>query len=191
MAMNTVAGTVLRNLRVIRRAGRVQDSDIKDWVDELVRRLGPIEPERLQLAFDKTRDEHIGGRRFGEVLVDDVAFAYKRAPSPGGLAEEQVPAVVDCPMGCDRGEVIMLDRENYDVLVPCSCSAGEHKRQRLRMFQVRSGPNDGRPVPNADERRNMGWRLKPAPPRLSEADLERAKEIGLAGACREMMARRR
>ena len=190
MSMNTVAGTVLRNLKAVRRAGRVQDADIKDFVDELVRRLGPVEPERLQLAFDKARDEHVGGRRFGDIVVDDIAFAYRRVPSPRGIEEGPVPEDDDCPFGCDRGESVMLDRDRYEILVPCSCLAGEHKRQRMHLFQVRSGPEQGRPLPNVDERRKMGWTLKASAPRLTEEDLRRAEVVGVPEVCREIVRRR-
>ena len=60
---------------------------------------------------------------------------------------------------------MMIDSKapDYDVLVPCSCRAGEHLRGRLKIF-------DGKR--NVDELLRSGWSMKPQPRVLSQDETQ-------------------
>ena len=153
-----------------------EGSVIKTWTRDLQHRLGAISPERLEKAFILAREEasiRRGQGRFGQLILDDVVRQYRKVPS----TVEAVPEDPHCPHFCDKGHLMMIDRDDYEVQAPCSCRAGEHQRTRLKIY-------DGRR--NADELLRMGWKLKPQARKLSHDEIQwlmaRSFEAGITGA---------
>ena len=162
-----------------------EDHEVGSWFRDLSNRLGSIQPQRLEVAFTMTREEAAERRaagRFGQLAIDDVIRAYRKAPRD----PEDIPEDPYCPHDCDRGEAYMIDREGYETLVPCSCQAGEYLRATRRIFKGRR---------NVDELLRFGWTMKPPPFQVSEEDLlflmARAREAGIGGAMWEFNNNRR
>ena len=109
-----------------------EDREIGAWFGDLSNRLGSLQPNRLQVAFTMTREENAERRaagKYGQLSIDDVIRAYRKAPRD----PEDIPEDPYCPHDCDRGETYMIDREGYETLVPCSCQAGEYLREPGRL----------------------------------------------------------
>ena len=162
-----------------------EDREIGAWFGDLSNRLGSLQPNRLQVAFTMTREENAERRaagKYGQLSIDDVIRAYRKAPRD----PEDIPEDPYCPHDCDRGETYMIDREGYETLVPCSCQAGEYLRATRRIFKGRR---------NVDELLRFGWTMKPPPFQVSEEDLlflmARAREAGIGGAMWEFNNDRR
>ena len=137
-------------------------SVVKAWLRDLQHRLGAISPDRLERAFVLARDEaslRRGRGSFGQLSLDDVIRHYKTIPA----SVEEVPDDPHCPHACTKGEAMMIDRKGYEVVVPCSCRAGEHLRIRLKIYEGRR---------NVDELLRAGWKLKPRAQRISEDELQ-------------------
>ena len=69
--MASLTDIVLRNLQLIRsRTPSVAEANT--WVEEFNRKLGSIDPERLQAAFDAAREEAAGTTRYRPLHFDVV-----------------------------------------------------------------------------------------------------------------------
>ena len=157
-----------------------EDSEIGSWFRDLSDRLGSIQIKRLEAAFTEAREDAAERRargRFGQVGIDDVARCYRKAKAD----PEDIPSDPYCVHDCDRGELYMIDRDDYTVLGPCSCQAGEYLRSTRTIYKGKH---------NADELLRFGWTMKPRAPRMSDEDfnylMARSQEIGIAWAMREL-----
>ena len=160
--MNPIAETIEAQLTSANQ--RTPDPDIVEtWLIDLQGRLGAISAERLDLAFTAARDECAERRargQFGQLGLDDVIRQYRRTEARA----VDVPTDPDCPHACDKGHLMMTDKEGYDVQVPCSCRAGEHLRTHLKIYERRR---------NVEELLRFGWKIKSrAKRRLSEDEVQ-------------------
>ena len=120
---SSLTDIVLRNLQLIRsRTPSVAEANT--WVEEFNRKLGSIDPERLQAAFDAAREDAAGTTRFRPLHFDDIAHAYKRTHSPADTSSDGPPTDPHCSRRCGDGKVTVLDAKGYDVLALCDCDAG-------------------------------------------------------------------
>ena len=136
---------------------------VETWVIDLQHRLGAIAPDRLERAFTAAREECAERRArgaFGQLSLDDVIRQYRRTKARA----VEVPTDPHCPHACDRGHAMMIDREGYEVQVPCSCLAGEHLRSHLKIYERRR---------NVEELLRFGWKVKSrSKRRLSEDEVQ-------------------
>lgn len=167
------------------RGREATDNEIGSFLRDLTHRLGSISPGKLEAAFIAAREDAAERRsrgRFGQVSLDDVILSYRRTKAD----PEDLPEDPYCAFECDGGHVLMVDRDGYDVTVPCSCATGEHLRNNRIIFKGRR---------NVDELLRMGWKLRPKAPRLSDEDLiflmARSFETSIAGAMWEIRHNRR
>jgi hypothetical protein len=161
------------------------DNEIGMWLRDLTNRLGSLSPGRLEAAFTSAREDAAERRsrgRFGQLSLDDVILSYRRAKAE----PEDLPQDPYCAFDCDGGHVLMVDRDNYDVTVPCSCQTGTHLRNARAIYRGKH---------NVDELLQRGWKLRPRAPRIGEEDLiflmARSFETSIAGAMWEMKHDRR
>jgi len=123
---------------------------VETWLIDLQNRLGAISTDRLDRAFTAAREECAERRargQFGQLGLDDVIRQYRRTEARA----VDVPTDPHCPHACDGGHAMMTDKEGYDVQVPCSCRAGEHLRNHLKIYERRR---------NVEELLRFGWKVK-------------------------------
>jgi len=136
---------------------------VETWLIDLQNRLGAISADRLERAFTAARDECAERRArgaFGQLSLDDVIRQYRKTEARA----VDVPTDPHCPHACDKGHAMMTDKEGYDVQVPCSCRAGEHLRNHLKIYERRR---------NVEELLRFGWKVKSrSKRRLSEDEVQ-------------------
>ena len=136
---------------------------VETWVIDLQHRLGALSTDRLDLAFTAAREECAERRargQFGQLSLDDVIRQYRKTKARA----VDVPVDPHCPHACDKGHLMMTDREGLDVQVPCSCRAGEHLRTHLKIYERRR---------NVEELLRFGWKVKSrSQRRLSEDEVQ-------------------
>ena len=136
---------------------------VETWLIDLQNRLGAISADRLERAFTAARDECAERRArgaFGQLSLDDVIRQYRKTEARA----VDVPTDPHCPHACDKGHLMMTDKEGYDVQVPCSCRAGEHLRNHLKIYERRR---------NVEELLRFGWKVKSrSKRRLSEDEVQ-------------------
>jgi len=136
---------------------------VETWLIDLQNRLGAISADRLERAFTAARDECAERRArgaFGQLSLDDVIRQYRKTEARA----VDVPTDPHCPHACDKGHLMMTDKEGYDVQVPCSCRAGEHLRNHLKIYERRR---------NVEELLRFGWKVKNrSQRRLSEDEVQ-------------------
>ncbi len=122
---SSLTDIVLRNLQLI-RSRTTSVAEANTWVEEFNRKLGSIDPARLQAAFDSAREDAAGTTRFRPLHFDDIAHAYKRTHSPNDAAPEGPPTDPHCRRRCVDGKATVLDSKNYAILALCDCGAGAY-----------------------------------------------------------------
>lgn len=121
---SSLTDIVLRNLQLIRsRTPSVAEANT--WVEEFNRKIGSIDPERLQMAFDAAREDSAGSTRYRPLQFDDVLLFYRRTHGGERSEQDAPPSVPDCPRRCGDGKVIVLDEKGYEVMGLCTCAAGQ------------------------------------------------------------------
>lgn len=121
--MPSLTDIVLHNLQLIRsRTPSVSEANI--WVEEFNRKLGSIDPARLQAAFDSAREEAAGTARYRPLHFDDIAYAYKRTNPTGQSPDDRPPVDPNCPRRCGDGKVTVMEGD-YEVVALCDCAAGQ------------------------------------------------------------------
>jgi hypothetical protein len=120
---SSLTDIVLRNLQLIRsRTPSVAEANT--WVEEFNRKLGSIDPERLQAAFDAAREDAAGSARYRPLHFDDIANSYRRTHSPADTSPDGPPTDPHCSRRCGDGKVTVLDAKGYAILALCDCAAG-------------------------------------------------------------------
>jgi len=122
--MRSLSDVVSANLQLI-RSRTPPASEAALWVDEFNRKIGSIDPERLQSAFDAAREEAAGSGRYRPLHFDDILRAFRRTLSTDRREQDAPPSVPDCPRKCGDGKVIVLDEKGYEVVALCTCAAGQ------------------------------------------------------------------
>ena len=121
---SSLTDIVLRNLQLIRsRTPSVAEAN--SWVEEFNRKIGSIDPERLQMAFDAAREESAGSGRFRPLHFDDILRAFRRTLSTDRREQDAPPSVPNCPRKCGDGKVVVLDEKQYSTVALCTCAAGQ------------------------------------------------------------------
>ena len=121
--MPSLTDIVLHNLQLI-RSRTPSVSEANTWVEEFNRKLGSIDPARLQAAFDSAREEAAGTARFRPLHFDDIAHAYKRTHATGQSPDDRPPTDPHCSRRCGDGKVTVMEGD-YEVLALCDCAAGQ------------------------------------------------------------------
>ena len=160
--MDGIAEIIEAQLTLTNQRGPEPDV-VSTWMIDLQHRLGSISQERLALAFTAARDECAERRArgaYGQLSLDDVIRQYRKTKARA----VDVPVDLHCPHACDKGHLMMADREGLDVQVPCSCRAGEHLRTHLKIYERRR---------NVEELLRFGWKVKGrSQRRLSEDEVQ-------------------
>lgn len=91
------------------------------WLKE----LEEIPSEDLDNAIRAARRHHAEatdrGKRWGKLTPDDVLMLY----SSGKVNDDGPPENLECPHGCSRGLVSVIDTDGLSYCVRCTCPSGE------------------------------------------------------------------
>lgn len=139
----------------LRAAGTYVDArTIQGWLRELAAGAPRVTETELLQALRTVRDDPT--RRPREPITVGAVLAVLRATTDAADIGNPYAPSDDCLWGCAQGVVTMRDgtAENmlalYEYAVPCSCQAGEARRQIQAPF---------RGAMNVEERQRRGWVL--------------------------------
>jgi len=76
------------------------------------------------------------GRRWGQITPDDVLAVWRlrRASLSKSSGGSTPPESLECPLGCESGQVLLIGSDGYEFVTTCSCESGDWWAERSPLW---------------------------------------------------------